>query len=88
MSESFGVVAFADMGDVNRDPAFRFNYLRLAVGGGLRYDTIIGPVRFDIGVRVPNAQIVGEDDPPVGTTVKLFGLPLRGAFHLTIGEAF
>ncbi|MCB9615700.1 MAG: BamA/TamA family outer membrane protein [Sandaracinus sp.] len=88
VSESFGVVAFADMGDVNRDPSFRFHYLRLAVGGGLRYDTIIGPVRFDIGVRVPNAQIVGEDDPPVGTTVKLFGLPLRGAFHLTIGEAF
>ena len=88
VSEAFGIVAFADMGDVNRDPSFRFDYLRLAVGGGLRYDTIIGPVRFDIGVRVPGAQVVGSDDPPVGTNVRLFGLPLNGAFHLTIGEAF
>lgn len=88
VSEAFGIVAFADMGDVNRDPSFRFDYLRLAVGGELRYDTIIGPVRFDIGVRVPGAQVVGSDDPPVGTNVRLFGLPLNGAFHLTIGEAF
>jgi outer membrane protein insertion porin family/translocation and assembly module TamA len=88
VSEAFGIVAFADMGDVNRDPSFRFDYLRLAVGGGLRYDTIIGPIRFDIGVRVPGAQVVGSDDPPVGTNVRLFGLPLNGAFHLTIGEAF
>jgi outer membrane translocation and assembly module TamA len=88
VSQSFGLVAFADMGDVNRDPSFRFDHIRLAVGGGLRYDTIIGPIRFDIGVRVPGAQIVGEADPPVGTSVQLFGIPLNGAFHLTIGEAF
>ncbi|HJK90565.1 MAG TPA: BamA/TamA family outer membrane protein [Polyangiaceae bacterium LLY-WYZ-15_(1-7)] len=99
VSEDFGLVFFGDMGDVNRgvtfeggelirDPGFRFDHIRLAVGGGLRYDTIIGPVRFDIGVRVPGAQVLGEADPDSGTSVRLFGLPLNGAFHLTIGEAF
>jgi len=88
VSEDFGLTFFADMGDVNREPRFRFDYLHLALGGGLRYDTIVGPLRFDIGLRVPRAQIVGSDAPDAGTRVRLFGLPIRGAFHLTIGEAF
>lgn len=88
VSEDFGLTFFADAGDVNRQARFRFDYLHLALGGGLRYDTIVGPLRFDIGFRVPRAQILGQDAPDAGTRVRLFGLPINGAFHLTIGEAF
>lgn len=88
VSEDFGLVVFGDMGDVNREESFRFDYIRLAIGGGLRYQTIVGPIRFDMGVRVPGAQIVGEDDPETDTRVRFLGLKLNGAFHITIGEAF
>ncbi|MBX3247895.1 MAG: BamA/TamA family outer membrane protein [Myxococcales bacterium] len=88
VSQDFGVVAFADMGDVSREARFRFDHIRLAVGAGLRYDTIIGPIRFDVGVRVPGAQVIGGDDPLTGRDVRLLGIPINGAFHFTIGEAF
>ena len=88
ITEDFGLVVFGDMGDVNREESFRFDHIRLAIGGGLRYKTIVSSVRFDLGVRVPGARVVGEDDPETDTRVRFFGLKLNGAFHITIGEAF
>ncbi|MEM9070161.1 MAG: BamA/TamA family outer membrane protein [Myxococcota bacterium] len=88
VTEDFGLAFFGDVGDVNREASFRFDYIHLAVGGGLRYDTIVGPLRFDIGWRVRGAQVIGGEDPSAGSSVRLFGIPINGAFHLTIGEAF
>jgi len=46
----FGGVAFLDYGNVYTDEwSFPLQDLRYAPGLGLRYDTIIGPVRFDVG---------------------------------------
>lgn len=43
-------VVFLDYGNVYPGEfEYSLDGLRYAVGGGLRYDTIIGPVRFDIG---------------------------------------
>ena len=70
-----GVVGFVDAGDVvaeGEDPTD----LHVATGGGLRYDTIVGPVRFDVGYRL-NRYGEGEPDPYD-----------RWAFHLSLGEAF
>ncbi|MEM9861942.1 MAG: BamA/TamA family outer membrane protein, partial [Myxococcota bacterium] len=95
ISEDLGVVFFADVGDVNRGASFRFDQLNLALGFGLRYQTLIGPVRFDFGALVPGAQTtrgcqevrgnvrLGAEG---GNSCEDYGL--RGAFHLTIGEAF
>ncbi len=88
VNEDFGLVTFADMGDVNRGQAFRFDYLRLALGFGLRYQTIVGPVRLDFGFLIPGAQVVGQRDPETSTRVRLGRLRWDGAVHLTIGEAF
>jgi outer membrane protein insertion porin family/translocation and assembly module TamA len=47
---------FCDAGDVSaQQVTLRFDYLHLSCGGGLRYDTPIGPIRVDIGVRIPGA---------------------------------
>ncbi len=95
ITANFGAVAFADMGDVHAGDRFRFDWIHLSVGLGLRYRTIVGPLRFDVGYQVPEAQIVGLPDFYTGrpegnpkSKVDLFFVEFPGAVHLTIGEAF
>lgn len=86
-NDDFGMVTFADMGDVNRSPSFRFQNIRLALGLGFRYQTIIGPFRLDFGWLVPGAQSTDPDAQLTEGRTWFFG-KFQGAFHLTIGEAF
>lgn len=85
-----GFVAFADAGDADIAGDLRFDFLHLTVGLGLRYYTIIGPIRFDVGWRVPGAQRLGaplpnaEREPDLDVLVGQ--IPI--AFHLALGEAF
>lgn len=49
LGESFGVVAFADTGVVEEEPFPTFDeQLNVGVGGGFRYYSPVGPIRFDI----------------------------------------
>jgi translocation and assembly module TamA len=83
LGSDLGVVAFVDAGDVpQRGFGIDFTQLNVAVGGGLRYRTIIGTVRADLGVRLNRLepfQPDGRQNPDPGQ---------RFAFHLSIGEAF
>jgi outer membrane translocation and assembly module TamA len=79
LGKYFGVVGFADVGDVNRDPSFRFNLPHPSAGFGLRYRTPVGPIRFDMGFRVGDLD-ANEELMPI--------LNVPGAWHLTIGESF
>jgi outer membrane translocation and assembly module TamA len=110
ITESLGIVLFGDAGDVDRyrpgdpdeGPQFRFDHPQIAFGLGLRYRTIIGPVRFDVAFRPDDLQVIGGEStlpPECGRTsgdrcrpvsrIDFFGLfNFPGAFHLTIGEAF
>ncbi len=77
---------FCDAADVVRQKLeISFDRPHLSCGPGLRYNTPVGPIRADIGVRVPGLQVVSgspaEPDPP-----NIFGLPI--AIALGIGEAF
>lgn len=46
----FGAVTFFDYGNVySREWDYDLGDLKYAPGAGLRYDTIIGPIRFDVG---------------------------------------
>ena len=109
LTTTFGIALFGDAGDVDRnrlgDPdgegQFRFDYPQFAFGFGVRYHTIIGPLRFDVAVRPDDLQVIGvEDTRPVPctanrgqncrpvSTIDLGFIRFPGAFHLTIGEAF
>jgi outer membrane protein insertion porin family/translocation and assembly module TamA len=76
---------FADTSDVAAYQArFRLNRPHFSVGTGFRYETPVGPIRFDIGYRVPGLQAPPAADEGVpGTT---FGLPIAASFG--IGESF
>jgi outer membrane protein insertion porin family/translocation and assembly module TamA len=77
---------FTDASDVSpRRLSFRFERLHLSVGVGLRYDTPVGPIRFDIGYRIPGLQ-APEDAPDEGQPKEILGLPLAASFG--IGESF
>ena len=87
---ALSTAAFADTADVSPYRAnVRFARPHLSAGLGLRYDTPVGPIRADIGCRIPGAQYLetvsaterAAEDP--GT---LLGLPV--AIAVGIGEAF
>lgn len=55
VTSSIGVVGFVDTGNVfARAANIAFTEFRTAVGGGIRYKSPVGPLRFDIGVNVNN----------------------------------
>ena len=75
--EWLGVVLFADGADVVRAPdSIDPTNLHWASGLGLRYNTIVGPLRFDVGYRLTRA---GANEIQSGD---------RFALHFSIGEAF
>ncbi|WP_437734699.1 BamA/TamA family outer membrane protein [Sorangium sp. So ce1335] len=97
LGESFGTVIFADAGDVKRGfGLFRSGAQRphVSAGVGLRYTTPVGPLRFDVGYRVPCLQVLGKCTPGEAgwpddertPEALLDVLPI--AVNLAIGEAF
>ena len=88
----YGTV-FLDASDVSSEVAFiGLDSPHLSVGPGIRYHTPIGPVRLDIGYRVPGWQVRGSDQTPIffPDTAQLqeFKAKLPLAYHIAVGEAF
>jgi outer membrane protein insertion porin family/translocation and assembly module TamA len=77
---------FSDASDVSpRELSFRWRP-HLSVGFGLRYDTPVGPIRFDLGFRVPGLQ-APKDAADEGTPSEgIFKLPMAASFG--IGESY
>lgn len=89
----FSFAAFMDAGDVAAPAcgdqctgipylgALDLSKLHVAVGGGLRYRTVIGAIRFDLGVRLNRLDVEedGLQNPDPGQRI---------AYHISIGEAF
>ena len=75
-----GGVFFLDSGNVwARSGAFAPSDLRYAVGPGLRYQTPVGPIRFDFGYQL---------NPIPGLLVNGSPQKHRYRFHFSIGQAF
>jgi outer membrane protein assembly complex protein YaeT len=80
LSGSFGVVLFADAGNVWADrSSLSFSDLRYDVGPGLRYQTPVGPIRFDLGYQL---------NPIPGLLVNGTPQARRWRLHFSIGQAF
>jgi outer membrane protein insertion porin family/translocation and assembly module TamA len=75
-----GGVLFVDAGNVWAESmAFNLSELRYAVGPGLRYQTPVGPIRFDIGYQInPIPDLLVNGSPQ----------RRRLRFHFSIGQAF
>jgi outer membrane protein insertion porin family/translocation and assembly module TamA len=92
------LVAFIDASDVTRDIGeIRFDYPHLSVGPGVRYESPVGPIRLDIGYRLPGFQAIGQSELPREhgqERPNLFGdgddprSGFQGAIYLAFGEAF
>jgi outer membrane protein assembly complex protein YaeT len=77
---SFGAVAFFDAGNVWATSwNIRLDDLRHAVGTGLRYQTPVGPLRFDVGYQL---------NPIPGLLVNGSPQTRRWRMHFSIGQAF
>ncbi|WP_170319908.1 autotransporter assembly complex protein TamA [Polyangium spumosum] len=91
-TENLGAILFLDASDVRPGLAeLRLDRPHLSAGLGLRYATPVGPVRVDVGYRVPCAQQIGIcDEAELGYDVGVFGY--TGGFPIVttiaIGEAF
>ncbi|HSC86248.1 MAG TPA: BamA/TamA family outer membrane protein [Polyangiaceae bacterium] len=91
LGADFVLAGFVDVGDVNEQTAFRFDYLNMSVGPGLRFYTILGAIRLDTGFRLPSLQRIGDPTYSIASEANpsyLFGSTVAGAFQLTIGDAF
>ncbi|MGO9836267.1 MAG: BamA/TamA family outer membrane protein [Polyangiaceae bacterium] len=98
--------AFCDSGDVSQTvglSGLRATYLHMSCGVGARYDTPVGPIRLDIGYRIPFLQVLGRaneqevfnSDSTQGCPPRLFAsgsapcsTGIPAAMAFGIGEAF
>lgn len=85
VGELYGA-AFCDAADVAPNVLqYRFDRLHLSCGLGVRYSTPVGPLRLDVGYRIPGLQTLGSSEGE-GIPPTFFGAPIAVAF--SIGEAF
>lgn len=85
--KDLGFVTFIDIGNLWEEPSkFKISDIAIAIGAGIRYYTIVGPVRFDIGFKFYDyeAQVnkwLFENSMKVVLTNKI-------AFQFGIGHTF
>jgi len=80
LSGNLGGVLFLDAGNVwAQNWGIKLNDLRYAIGPGLRYQTPIGPIRFDIGYQLnPIPDLIVNGRPQTR----------RWRMHFSIGQAY
>lgn len=86
LGELLSLALFCDAADVTRGRLdFSLERPHLSCGPGVRYETPVGALRADLGVRVPELQVVSgaTAEPEPG---EILGLPI--ALTIGIGEAF
>lgn len=82
------IATFCDASDVSPHTTdIRLLHPHLSCGAGARYETPVGPIRFDVGYRIPGMQVIGglTADERIPQTFP-FGIPI--AVSVGIGEAF
>lgn len=83
--KGFGLTAFFDGGQVwRKDPDFKLRPLQFSAGGGVRYESPLGPIRLDVGYKL------NPSDPDLDRyREQNYGNVWdRIAIHVSIGQAF
>lgn len=93
VADPWTVVAFVDASNLSTRVAhLEFGAPHVSVGPGVRYASPVGPIRLDIGWRVPGLQLLREEPGilDVSQTPGFVDEPWYTAFtfHVLIGEAF
>lgn len=87
-TEPLSFATFCDASDVSpHTNDIRLKHPHLSCGGGVRFDTPAGPLRLDVGYRIPGLQVIGgltPDEKEPRTFIG--GIPI--AVHIGIGEAY
>lgn len=93
-ADPWGLVTFIDASDVSsRIGYIGFQAPHISIGPGLRYNSPVGPIRVDLGWRVPGLQKLG-DEPGEARDISEINPYLNEAWwqafalHILIGEAF
>jgi outer membrane protein assembly factor BamA len=87
ISDPLSGAVFCDASDVSPEQTdIRLQRPHLSCGVGARYGTPVGPIRLDVGYRIPGLQSLDDDDPLEKDPGNLLGLPIAIAFG--IGEPF
>jgi outer membrane protein assembly factor BamA len=88
LADPLSAATFCDASDVSAGRMdLRLNHPHLSCGFGLRYGTPVGPIRFDLGYRIPGLQVLVDDVPrSSGAPGSILGLPI--AINVGVGEAF
>lgn len=84
ITESLGTALFLDAGDVSRSTSWRFDRPQTSFGAGVRYHTLVGPLRLDAAIAPKELQVVGTDDRLRTGVQEVDGFLVS----FTIGEAF
>lgn len=91
-TEKFATTLFVDSSNVTRQKlSIQLDSPHVSTGVGLRYETPVGPLRFDVGYAIPKLQCLSTPsktcDPQVeGVPTSTLGLPV--ALNIAVGEAF
>lgn len=87
ISGPFTGTVFCDASDVYEETTLpTFHRPHLSCGLGPRFDTPVGPIRLDVGYRIPGLQVPAGERRNEGPANELLGLPINISFG--IGEAF
>ncbi len=86
--KDLGFVTFIDIGNIWENiREFRINELAAAIGGGIRYYTIVGAIRFDLGFKLYDPDRVDKNWLFQAPLSELFK-PARLEFQIGIGNTF
>ena len=81
----FEAAAFCDAADVSAsEVTLHFDRPHLSCGLGARYDTPVGPIRADVGYRIPGVQVFSGPEEYVPDLIP--GVPIT--ISVALGEAF
>ena len=79
ITDSFRLAAFVDVGQVTTGTlsGVAFSDVLWAVGGGIRYLTVVGPIRVDVARRLPFGRLPPLYDGTTGTIMQVPSYPVN-----------